>query len=90
MFDLSDMIGIDHKALGFNGRLAMAFGARGRGGALAHYEPVQRVINLTKMRGGGSLGHEWFHAIDNILGEVLGNEEAVGASKFLTENPSLA
>ncbi len=90
MFDLSDIIGIDHKALGFNGRLAMAFGARGRGGALAHYEPVQRVINLTKMRGGGSLGHEWFHAIDNILGEVLGNEEAVGASNFLTENPSLA
>lgn len=90
MFDLSDIIGIDHKALGFNGRLAMAFGARGRGGALAHYEPVQRVINLTKMRGGGSLGHEWFHAIDNILGEILGNEEAVGANNYLTENPSLA
>lgn len=47
--------------------LAIAFGARGRGGnVLAHYEPLHRVINLTKTRGAGSLAHEWFHAIDRF------------------------
>lgn len=88
MMDLSDIVGIDEKSLAFGGRLALALGARGRSGAMAHYEPVQRVINITKMRGGGSLGHEWFHAIDNILGEVLNVDGATGANKFLTDNSS--
>lgn len=80
MLDLSDMVGIAPGALGLGGRLAMAFGARGRGNAgwggaaQAHYEPVHRVINLTKMGGGGALGHELFHAIDNMLGELMGGE----------------
>ncbi|MBR2748247.1 MAG: hypothetical protein IKD95_07880, partial [Bacteroidales bacterium] len=37
------------------------------GGALAHYEPMKEVINLTRMKGAGSLAHEWFHALDNQL-----------------------
>lgn len=89
MMDLSDIVGIDPKSLAFGGRLALAFGARGRKGALAHYEPVQRVINITKMKGGGSLGHEWFHAIDNILGEVLGVEAAIGKGVFLSASPEV-
>lgn len=88
MMDLSDIVGIDQKSLAFGGRLALALGARGRSGAMAHYEPVQRVINITKMKGGGSLGHEWFHAIDNILGEVLNIDGATGANVFLTDNSS--
>ncbi|MGP4716881.1 LPD1 domain-containing protein [Psychrobacter sp. T6-6] len=87
MMDLSDIVGIDPKSLAFGGRLALALGARGTKGALAHYEPVQRVINITKMKGGGSLGHEWFHAIDNILGEVLGVDGATGAGKYLSIDP---
>ncbi len=47
--------------------LALAWGARGRGNALAHYEPLENVINLTKMRGAGSLGHEWGHALDAFV-----------------------
>lgn len=54
-------------------RLSIAFGARGRGGsAVAHYEPEREVINITKMRGAGSLGHEWIHAQDDIFGKVVG------------------
>ncbi|WLG15052.1 LPD1 domain-containing protein [Psychrobacter cibarius] len=90
MMDLSDIVGIDPKSLAFGGRLALALGARGTKGALAHYEPVQRVINITKMKGGGSLGHEWFHAIDNILGEVLGVDGATGAGKYLSIDPMMA
>ena len=26
------------------------------------------VINLTKNKGAGSLGHEWFHSLDNYFG----------------------
>lgn len=89
MMDLSDIVGIDHKSLAFGGRLALALGARGSKGALAHYEPVQRVINITKMKGGGSLGHEWFHAIDNILGEVLGADGATGSGKYLSIDPMI-
>lgn len=57
------------------GTLGLAFGARGRGGvhpALAHYEPYKTVINLTKSKGAGSLGHEWFHALDNALARTNG------------------
>jgi hypothetical protein len=74
MSDMADVLGIDMKFLGLGGRLGMAFGARGSGGkgaARAHYEPVQRVVNLTKMGGGGALGHELLHAIDNILPSLM-------------------
>ncbi|HMW08425.1 MAG TPA: ParB N-terminal domain-containing protein [Leptospiraceae bacterium] len=71
--DLSDILGIDAKSLSLDGQLAIAFGARGAGlsGAKAHYEPVQRIINITKMGGGGSLAHEWFHAVDNLVNELI-------------------
>jgi hypothetical protein len=65
--DLSDVLGIDKKDISLNGRLALAFGARGKGTALAHYEPDRKVINMTKHGGAGSLAHEWGHAMDNIL-----------------------
>jgi hypothetical protein len=65
--DLADILGIDDKDISLNGRLSMAFGARGKGGALAHYEPDRKVINMTKYGGAGSLAHEWGHALDNIL-----------------------
>ncbi|OTG87871.1 LPD1 domain-containing protein [Acinetobacter sp. ANC 3813] len=72
MLDMSDVLGIDAKHLGLGGNLALAFGARGKGGALAHYESSTKVINITKMKGGGSLGHEYFHAIDNLIADLIG------------------
>lgn len=91
--DMADLLGIPDKQASFNGRLAMAFGARGRGNAggsaaQAHYEPVERVINLTKMAGGGSLAHEWFHFVDNIVKEAT---TGVGSSvdDFATENAGM-
>jgi len=86
--DLSDMTGIPDGLLSMNGRLAIAFGARGvgnagwHGAATSHYEPVERVINITKMKGGGCLAHEWLHAFDNLISESMtgGN-----INKFLTD-----
>jgi hypothetical protein len=92
--DLADLIGIPDEQVSFNGRLAMAFGARGKGNtgfggaAAAHYEPVHRVINMTKMSGGGALAHEWFHAVDNLVKEAEGVGTS-GVDDFLTERLDL-
>lgn len=53
------------------GELSIAFGARGSGNAMAHYEPLRQVINLTKTKGAGSLAHEYGHAIDYIIGSKV-------------------
>ena len=92
MADMADIIGVADEHLAVNGRIAIAFGARGhgnagfKGAARAHYESVQRVVNLTKMSGGGALGHELFHAIDNLVKEAEGGGES-GKDEYLTENP---
>lgn len=93
--DLADIFGVPDEQVSLNGRLAMAFGARGSGakgwadGApKAHYESVQRVINLTKMGGGGSLAHEWAHALDNIVKEAV-TGVAGDVRDFASENPDI-
>ena len=70
--DLYKALGISHRDISLGGELAIAFGARGRGSAMAHYEPDRNVINMTKKRGAGSLAHEWAHAMDAYLGKKLG------------------
>ena len=85
LMDLSKVTGLPPRALSLGGKLGLAFGARGRGGknpALAHYESYRTVINLTKRRGAGSLGHEWCHALDNMLAR----EHKKGVTNFFSEN----
>ena len=65
--DLAKILGISPRAVSLNGELGIAFGARGGGGAKAHYEREEVVINLTKTMGAGSLAHEWWHALDNYF-----------------------
>lgn len=89
LIDMSDVLKVPAKALSLNGRLGLAFGARGKGGknaAAAHYEPGQVAINLTKGNGAGSLAHEWFHALDNYFGQhdVAKDGNVVSGDKFMT------
>lgn len=73
--DLARVLQIRPEDVSLNGSLAIAFGARGRGGAnagAAHYEPAHQVINLTKMSGAGCLAHEWGHALDHAFGISCG------------------
>lgn len=84
LMDLTNALDLPPRALSLGGKLGLAFGARGRGGknaALAHYEPLKVVINLTKNKGAGSLGHEWFHSLDNLLAKENDLDEP-----FITEN----
>lgn len=64
--DMSDWLG--SRNIGFDNQIGVAFGARGSRGAKAHYEAIENVINMTKMRGAGSLLHEYAHAIDYCVG----------------------
>lgn len=73
LMDMAAVLDIPPKAISLNGELGLAFGARGGGGvnpAAAHYEPTKVVINLTKKSGAGSLGHEWWHALDNYFSRM--------------------
>ena len=70
LMDMAAVLDVPAKAISLNGALSLAFGARGKGGkdaAKAHYEPGKVVINLSKRTGAGSLGHEWWHALDNYF-----------------------
>jgi len=68
--DLANILDIPPMAISLNGTLGIAFGARGSGGAAAHYEGDKVVINLTKLSGAGSLAHEWGHAFDDYFGKM--------------------
>ena len=81
--DLATALHISDKDIAFAGTLAIAFGARGSGNAAAHYEPLRKVINLTKMHGAGSLAHEWWHGLDDYLGGLR------GARGMLSDHPSI-
>lgn len=71
--DLSKALNIPANDISLNNSLSIAFGSRGAGTSpVAHYEPLREVINLTKMKGAGSLAHEWGHALDDALGKKLG------------------
>ena len=88
--DLTSILGLPDEAAGLGGKLGLAIGARGKGGALAHFEPYQAndrhnpdvggpVINLTRANGAGSLAHEWGHGLDHYAA----NNKA-GGGKFLS------
>ncbi len=62
--DLAEVLKIPDAAIG-RGILAVGFGARGKSYASAHYEPDRHVINLTRLKGAGSLAHELFHWFDH-------------------------
>ncbi|AMO56425.1 hypothetical protein GZ77_06440 [Endozoicomonas montiporae] len=83
--DLANLINVPTQALSLNGELALAFGARGKGGkkpAAAHYERDKVAINLTKNNGPGSLAHEWWHSLDNYFSRFRNDPD-----DYLSEQP---
>jgi hypothetical protein len=91
MNDLEDALGIDIKKMNELSGLSIAFGARGGGSlSLAHYEPMAKIINLTKTQGDGTIGHELFHNIDHLLGGMKEGtrNEKVYLSQQGKSNPS--
>ena len=89
--DLSIALDIAPESLGQNGQMSIAFGARGQGltGAVAHFEPIKKVINMTKLKGAGSLSHEYGHSLDNYLSRLSGYNDNGMATTNL-RNPNLS
>lgn len=50
MYDLQRITGFPAKQMGLNKTLSFAFGARGTGAGIAHYEPLDKIINLNRYR----------------------------------------
>lgn len=82
ILDLARTLEISNSDISLDGTLSIAFGSRGRANTAAHYEPLRHVINLTKMKGAGSLAHEWFHALDFYIGELKGSTKAITEDKY--------
>ncbi len=69
LHDLTDICGLPPEAASLHGFIVgIAFGARGKPGSAAHWEPDQRIMHFTRLRGAGAIAHEWAHAADNFLG----------------------
>lgn len=75
--DMAELLGVDYRAVSLGETLAIAYGARGRGGnAMAHFEPISNVINMTKEKGSlGVLAHEFFHSLDSRLYNLSHNSK---------------
>ena len=67
IYDLEDILGIDMKKVNQLGNLSMSFGARGSGKFAAHYEPMSKIVNLTKTKGDGTVAHEFHHFFDHLF-----------------------
>jgi hypothetical protein len=80
-YDLESLLGPWFPAVVRRGNLALAIGARGHGRGCAHYESSLRVINLTRLRGDGSLAHEFAHFFDNYFA----NRYSQGTERYLSE-----
>lgn len=69
---LEDLVSVvKSRNIGIDKNVGLAFGARGSGKAIAHYEPVLNMINITREHGAGSLAHEYGHALDYNLGAFV-------------------
>jgi len=89
--DLAEALGVIPESLGQKNAMAIAFGARGKGlsAAVAHFEPAKKVINMTRLKGAGSLAHEYGHSIDNYLSREGGwTEDGMATTNSI--NPKLS
>ncbi|RHX90254.1 class I SAM-dependent methyltransferase [Leptospira yasudae] len=84
MKDLEDALEIDLKKVNIQGRLNMAFGARGKPGQSASYSSNFRIINVTKTNGDGSVAHEFGHFFDHFC---TGKDSKRDRSHFISMNP---
>jgi hypothetical protein len=90
LVDLAEVTGLPDRAISLDGQLGLAFGARGKGRAAAHYEPGTKVINITRKNGVGTLAHEWGHALDDYIGarSPRGQSFAKTGDIYLSEQTS--
>lgn len=89
--DLSAITGLSASTLSCNGKLAIAFGARGKAGSVAHYSDKHKVLNLNR-NSVGALAHELGHALDFNLKDKSSVQRdgplSIKTRYGLSDNPS--
>ncbi len=92
LYDMGKVLNFKQN-IGLFGLVSFSFGARGSGGALAHFEPHTFIINVTRYAdydqpkefrfvytgGAGSVAHEYGHALDYYFGLFKEVDSQVGA-----------
>jgi len=82
LYDINKVCRFKDNNIGLYNLVSFSFGARGSGGALAHFEPHTFIINVTRYidtdwdkenrfvytGGAGSVAHEYGHALDYYFG----------------------
>lgn len=83
LYDLNKILKFKDQNIGLDGTLGIAFGARGRSKAMAHFESANDIINMTRYNndssiskearflysgGVGALAHEYGHFLDYFFG----------------------
>lgn len=101
LYDMERVLGFKAN-IGLNKMVSISFGARGKGGALAHFEPGSFIINVTRYKenpaydkehrfintgGAGSLAHEYGHALDYYFGMY---KEMASAAAALSMGSSIS
>jgi len=76
-YDLCCVLRLPPRGVSFWGRAGLAFGSRGLGGALGHFEPSHWVVHMDRSMGSGVLAHEMGHALDAALGAAGGCGEGI-------------
>jgi hypothetical protein len=83
--DLAVALDISNSDVSLNGKLSVSFAARGRGHAGGHYETLQKIMNLTRTSGAGTVAKLWFYALDDCLAEFCGITSGHFASEATDE-----
>jgi hypothetical protein len=86
LHDLQSILQFKDQNIGLGKTVSITFGSRGKGRALAHFEPWSFIINITRYHaiatldkgalfassgGAGSLAHEYGHALDYYFGSFV-------------------
>lgn len=87
--DLAVALDMSNQDVSMNGRLSVSFAARGRGHSGGHYEIVERIMNLTRSSGAGTVAKLWFYAFDHLLAEYCGITSGHFASEATEEEKAL-
>ncbi len=92
LYDINKIIKFKHN-IGLYNMVSFSFGARGAGGAVAHFESQTFIINVTRYAaidlpkeekfvytgGAGAVAHEYGHALDYYFGLYKESDKEVGA-----------
>lgn len=88
LLDLVELLGMPPRFASLDGLLGLGYGSRGKGLSkiVAHFEPGNWVLHLTKDNGPGALAHEFAHAMDAWVAHVMwGVSRARLAPELATE-----